>query len=140
MRSKRTMEGPGSGTAGHETKEGKLHSGSRRGMLSIVSLGPGHRSYMVREAVEALESAEVVLGYKTYLDLIPDLLGGKTVLSSGMRKEVDRCRTAIEYALSGRAVAIVSSGDAGIYGMAGLVLDICREQNLNIGEYAFTNA
>jgi precorrin-3B C17-methyltransferase len=90
---------------------------------------------MVQEAVDALVSAEVILGYKTYLDLIPDLLEGKKVLSSGMRKEIDRCQAAIDYALSGRSVALVSSGDAGIYGMAGLVLDICRERELAVCEW-----
>lgn len=87
---------------------------------------------MAEEAVRALESAQVVLGYKTYLDLIPDLLEGKTVLSSGMRKEVQRCQAAIDQALSGKTVALVSSGDAGIYGMAGLVLDICRERGIRV--------
>jgi precorrin-3B C17-methyltransferase len=89
---------------------------------------------MVEEAVQALREAEIVLGYKTYLELIPDLLEGKTVSSSGMRKEVDRCQAAIDHALEGRSVALVSSGDAGIYGMAGLVLDICRERGLNVSE------
>jgi precorrin-3B C17-methyltransferase len=92
---------------------------------------------MIQEAADALMSAEIVLGYKTYLDLIPDLLDGKTVISSGMRKEMERCEAAIDYALAGRSVALVSSGDAGIYGMAGLVLDICRERELAVSE---TNA
>ncbi len=87
---------------------------------------------MAQEAILTLQSAEIVLGYKTYLDLIPDLLANKTVISSGMRKEVERCQTAIEKALCGQKVALVSSGDAGIYGMAGLVLDICKEKELNV--------
>ena len=89
----------------------------------------------MREALDALECAEIVLGYKTYLDLIPDLVKDKTVISSGMRKEVERCQAAIDYALSGRNVALISSGDAGIYGMAGLVLDICREKRINVLEW-----
>ncbi len=89
-------------------------------------------SYIGREALDALQSAEIVLGYKTYLDLITDLLRDKTVIASGMRKEVERCQAAIEHALSGRNVALVSSGDAGIYGMAGLVFDICKDQQLNV--------
>ncbi len=89
---------------------------------------------MAEEAALALKEAQVVLGYKTYLDLVEDLLEGKTVLSSGMRKEIDRCRAAIDYALAGRCVAVVSSGDAGIYGMAGLVLDICRQRGLSVSE------
>ena len=99
-----------------------------------MSLGPGSRSFMTEETVRALEAAEVVMGYKTYLELIPDLLEGKTVVAGVMRKEVDRCQAAIEAALSGKSVALVSSGDAGIYGMAGLVLDICKERDLSVSE------
>ncbi len=98
-----------------------------------MSLGPGGRSFLVPEALRALTSAEIVLGYKTYLDLISDLLAGKKVVSSGMRKEIERCRTAIDWAVQGRRVALVSSGDAGIYGMAGLVLDLCCRRELRVG-------
>ncbi len=77
----------------------------------------------------------MVLGYKTYLDLVKELLLDKSVISSGMRKEVERCREAIDYALAGRNVALVSSGDAGIYGMAGLVLDICRQGHIEVLEW-----
>lgn len=98
-----------------------------------MSLGPGARSFLVPEALRSIQSAEIVLGYKTYLDLISDLLKGKKVVSSGMRKEIDRCRAAIEWAIQGHRVALVSSGDAGIYGMAGLVLDLCCRQDLRVG-------
>ncbi len=90
---------------------------------------------MAREAIEAFQSAEIALGYKTYLDFIPDLLLDKIVIASGMRKEVERCQAAIGHALSGRNVVLVSSGDAGIYGMAGLVLDICKNNQLNVMEW-----
>ncbi len=90
---------------------------------------------MAAEAIRALESAEVVLGYKTYLELVEELLGDKTVISSGMRKEVERCRAAIEHALAGKNVALISSGDAGIYGMAGLVLDICRDGRIDVRKW-----
>jgi len=66
------------------------------------------------------------------LDLIVDLVAGKEVLASGMRKEVERCGLAIDQALVGKRVALVSSGDAGIYGMAGLVFDLCKERNLRV--------
>jgi precorrin-3B C17-methyltransferase len=87
---------------------------------------------MVPQALEALLAAEVIVGYKTYLKLISDLLVGKKTFASGMRKELERCRAAIDFALQGYRVAIISSGDAGIYGMAGLVLDLCHERNLRI--------
>jgi adenosylcobyric acid synthase len=79
---------------------------------------------MTYEAREAIESADTVVGYKTYLDLIEPLLTGKEVVSSGMTREVERCREALRLAAEGQTVALVSSGDAGVYGMAGLVLEL----------------
>lgn len=98
-----------------------------------MSLGPGFQSYLVPEAKRAIASAEVVIGYRTYLELLTALTAGKRVVASGMRKEMERCREAIEEALAGRCVALVSSGDAGIYGMAGLVFDLCRARGLAVG-------
>lgn len=79
---------------------------------------------MTRQAQIALEQAEVVLGYRRYLELVPGFLAGKEVASSGMRQEVERCRQALALASRGRKVALVSSGDPGVYGMAGLVLEL----------------
>ncbi len=87
---------------------------------------------MAPAAREALSRAEVVVGYKVYLDLVGDLIGGKLLVSSGMRKEIERCNAAIDHALAGNEVALVSSGDAGIYGMAGLVFDLCRQKGLRV--------
>jgi len=70
---------------------------------------------LVPAALEALTSAQVLVGYKIYLDLIGDLVAGKEVLASGMRKEVERCGLAIDQALVGKRVALVSSGDAAGY-------------------------
>lgn len=92
--------------------------------LYVVGIGPGGLNHMTLEAREALAAAEVIVGYQTYLDFITPLLEGKEVVSSGMMKEVERCQQAIDIASSGRDTAIVSSGDAGIYGMAGLVLEL----------------
>jgi len=74
----------------------------------------------------------VVVGYQGYLELIADLLGEKQVIGSGMRKEVQRAETAIEAALDGKSVAVVSSGDAGIYGMAGLVFELLQKRGLDL--------
>src|SRR5512140_3106479 len=92
--------------------------------LFVVGIGPGDLKHMTYEARGALEEAEVVVGYKTYLDSIEPLLSGKEVVSTGMTKEVERCREALRIAGSGRTVALVSGGDSGIYGMAGLVLEL----------------
>ncbi len=92
--------------------------------LYVVGIGPGGLNHMTIEAKEALATAQVIVGYQTYLDFITPLLAGKDVVASGMMKEVERCREAISIASSGRDTAIISSGDAGIYGMAGLVLEL----------------
>ena len=87
---------------------------------------------MTPAAGEALGAAEVIVGYQTYLDLIPEFLAGKEVLASQMMKEVDRCRKALELAGEGRVVALVSGGDPGIYAMAGLVFEMAREQGCSV--------
>jgi precorrin-3B C17-methyltransferase len=92
-----------------------------------VGLGPGSQADMSRRALAALEAAEVLVGYDTYLDLIRDLAVTKKVIGTGMTQEIDRCRAAVEEALHGRRVAVVSSGDPGIYGMAGLVLELAQK-------------
>jgi adenosylcobyric acid synthase len=95
--------------------------------LYVVGIGPGDLKHMTYEAREAIASAEVVVGYQTYLDLIEPLLAGKELFSSGMMREVERCAEALRIASSGRTVALVSGGDAGVYGMAGLVLELAAD-------------
>ena len=96
-------------------------------MLFVVGIGPGGRSHLTQRALEALEASEVVVGYTLYIDLLRDLLAGKEVVSTGMTREVERCRAAVALALQGRSVAVVSTGDPGVYGMAGLVLELLAE-------------
>lgn len=92
--------------------------------LFVVGIGPGGLNHMTFEAHRAIEQADVVVGYQTYLAFIEPLLAGKDVVSSGMMREVERCSEALAIAASGKQVALVSSGDAGIYGMAGLALEL----------------
>jgi adenosylcobyric acid synthase len=101
------------------------------GTLFVVGIGPGGSEHITPAALQAIAAAQVVVGYKTYLDLIPQCLTGKEIVSSGMRQEVERCRQALALAAAGRTVALISSGDAGIYGMAGLVLELA-EPNVDI--------
>jgi precorrin-3B C17-methyltransferase len=82
---------------------------------------------MSRRAVEALVSAEIVVGYDTYIALIRTLVAEKEVVSTGMMREAERCRMALELAAKGKRVAVVSSGDPGIYGMAGLILELAMQ-------------
>lgn len=98
-----------------------------QGKLYVVGLGPGDDAHLTPAARAALAAATVVAGYTTYLELIPDLLAGKELIDTGMRQEVERCRQALARAAQGAVVALVSGGDAGIYGMAGLVLELAEE-------------
>ena len=99
--------------------------------LTAVGIGPGDAALLTPQARAALENAECVAGYGLYLDLIPpELLAGKRRISSGMRHERERCAAAVDAALSGAATALVSSGDAGIYALAGLALEILEERAL----------
>lgn len=92
----------------------------------VVGIGPGKESDMTIGAKEALQACDVIVGYKGYIKAIADLSEGKEVFQFGMRKEIERCRKAIELAKDGNLVALVSSGDPGIYGMAGLVLELAN--------------
>ena len=97
------------------------------GKLDIIGLGPGDPMWMAPVARDSIASSDVIVGYKTYIDLISPILDpAKEVLASGMRQEVERCRAAADLAISGKRVAMVCSGDPGIYGLAGLVLQILK--------------
>ena len=87
---------------------------------------------MTQRAVEVLKSVSTVAGYKTYIDLIYPLIEGKQIISSGMTQEVQRVEAAIAAAASGTSCALISSGDPGIYAMAGLVFETCQAQNIAI--------
>jgi len=100
--------------------------------LFVVGLGPGDLKHMTTEARDAIESSDVVVGYATYLDFIEPLLAGKEVISSGMTREVERCRQALDRAAGGKTVSLVSSGDAGVYGMAGLVLELAPPDTIDV--------
>lgn len=95
-----------------------------RGILYIVGIGPGGKEHLTVKAIRAIESSQVVVGYTGYIKLLSDMVDGKDVFSTGMTKEVDRCKFAIEMALSGKRVSLVCSGDSGVYAMAGLVLEL----------------
>ena len=99
-----------------------------KGQLTVVSTGPGKRDYIIPAAEQALKEADAVAGYKTYLELVADLIEGKKIISNGMRQEVERCEAAIKEARSGSRVCIISGGDAGVYGLAGLVLELLEPE------------
>lgn len=95
--------------------------------LYVVGIGPGDEGGMTAAARRALDEAEVLCGYTAYLDLLRPLYPGKETFSTPMRQETERCRRALELAGAGRTVALVCSGDAGVYGMASPVLELLPE-------------
>ena len=97
------------------------------GKIYVTGLGPGAADQMTLKARKVLEKCPVIIGYTVYIDLIRDEYTDKIFLSTPMRKEADRCRMAFEEAAKGQDVAMVCSGDAGIYGMAGLICEIGRD-------------
>ena len=95
--------------------------------IYAVGLGPGNPEHLTPKAQEALGQSQVIAGYTGYLELIPELLSGKTTIATGMKSETARCQAAIDAALQGQQVCLVSSGDAGIYGMAGLLYELAEQ-------------
>ena len=95
--------------------------------IYVTGLGPGAADQMTIRAKKVLEKCPVIIGYTVYIDLIREEFPDKIFLSTPMRREVDRCRMAFEEAGKGQDVAMVCSGDAGIYGMAGLIFEIGKE-------------
>ncbi len=92
----------------------------------MVGIGPGNLENMSIRAVEVIKSSDCVIGYKTYINLIKELVEGKEVITSGMRSEIERASLAIEKAEAGKVVSVISSGDPGVFGMAGLVLEVAK--------------
>ena len=98
----------------------------------MVGIGPGNMENMSIRAVEVIKSSDCVIGYKTYINLIKELVEEKEVISSGMRSEIDRATLALEKAEAGKVVSVISSGDSGVFGMAGLVLEVAQNSKQKI--------
>ena len=102
------------------------------GRLHVVGFGPGGKEHMTFKAAEVIENADVVTGYTTYVNMIKPYFPDKEYKATGMMKEVDRCKMAIEDAMAGKDVAMISSGDSGIYGMAGIIYQLADEMKADI--------
>ena len=98
----------------------------------MVGIGPGNLENMSIRAVEVIKSSDCIIGYKTYINLIKELVEGKEVISSGMRSEIERATLALEKAEAGKVVSVISSGDSGVFGMAGLVLEVAQNSKQKI--------
>ena len=99
----------------------------KRNLVSVVGLGPGDAQFLTAQARHALQEADVLCGYTVYIDLVRPLYPEKECYTTGMTREIDRCRWALDTARAGRDVALVCSGDAGVYGMASPLLELAEE-------------
>lgn len=98
------------------------------GKIYVVGLGPGNKENMTFRAYDVLKNSDIIIGYKTYVDLIEGMFPDKKIIKSYMKKEVARCEETLKLALEGNIISLISSGDAGVYGMAGLMLEIANGQ------------
>lgn len=92
--------------------------------LYVIGIGPGEYEQMTLNAIHAMEKSEVIIGYTVYVDLVKEHFPGKEFLTTPMKKEVDRCVMAFEEAKKGKVVSMICSGDAGVYGMSGLMYEV----------------
>src|SRR5208283_611928 len=114
---------------------GKGQAGKKpEGKIYIVGTGPGSIDHITPCAQKAIKVSDVIVGYSTYLNLIPQLTKGKEIISTGMTREIDRCRKAVDLAVKGKTVAVISGGDPGIYAMAGLVFELLRAEETKNNE------
>lgn len=95
--------------------------------LYVIGMGPGGAEQLTPQALRALEDSRVVCGYTTYMDLAREFLEGKELVTTPMTRELERCRIALERAEAGETTAMICSGDAGVYGMAGPILQMAEE-------------
>lgn len=97
------------------------------GKIIVVGIGPGEKEQMTYKAKNALKNSDIIVGYTGYVGLLDDEFSNKEILSTGMKKEVERCRLCFEKALENKSVALICSGDAGVYGMASLIYELSEE-------------
>lgn len=100
--------------------------------LFVVGIGPGGRENMTLKAIETIKNCDIIVGYKPYIEYLEELVEGKEVFSTGMKGEIQRCEIAIKRVREGKNTAIISTGDAGLYGMAGPILELKDEIDVEI--------
>ena len=89
--------------------------------IYVIGIGPGAYDQMTGKAIRAMNESDAIIGYTVYVDLVKEYFPGKEFMTTPMKKEVDRCVLAFEEAKKGKTVSMICSGDAGVYGMAGLM-------------------
>ncbi|MDO5788745.1 MAG: precorrin-3B C(17)-methyltransferase [Fusobacterium sp.] len=103
-----------------------------KGKIYVVGIGPGNMEDISIRAYNILKNVDIIAGYITYVDLVKDEFSEKEFYVSGMKKEIDRCEKVLELAKEGKKVALISSGDAGIYGMAGIMIEVALGSGIEV--------
>ena len=98
-------------------------------IVYIIGIGPGKEEFLTGQAMDALKKSDIIVGYTVYTDLVKAFLPDKEYMTTGMTKEIERCRLCFDLAVSGKKVALVCSGDAGVYGMASPMYELLPEYN-----------
>ncbi|MCQ2543037.1 MAG: precorrin-3B C(17)-methyltransferase [Lachnospiraceae bacterium] len=101
-------------------------------IIYVVGFGPGDKMYLTGQAKDAIENSDVVVGYSLYAELIKKIYPDKVYITTGMKQEIERCQICINEALAGKTVALVCSGDAGVYGMASPLLEIMENEEVEV--------
>ncbi|KAF1683462.1 precorrin-3B C(17)-methyltransferase [Veillonella sp. R32] len=127
MRNNSTIAGQEPNIITNENSVSTNNGSHCTGTIKVIGIGPGNEEFMTPQAKEAILEADRVVGYLTYLDLIADLIKDKEKVGTAMMQEVDRCQQAVDLAIDGHKVVVISSGDSGIYGMAGLVMELANK-------------
>jgi precorrin-3B C17-methyltransferase len=117
-----------------DNKDQQQTNSSKGGILYVVGIGPGAKEHISPAALAAITDADIVVGYRTYMLLVRPLIKDKERIVTGMTEEIGRARAAVEQAKNGAKVALISSGDAGVYGMANLVFDVLRDMGWRRGD------
>lgn len=102
------------------------------GKIYVVGIGPGNKENMTFKAYSAMNNSDVIIGHKTYISLVENMFKNKIFIKSSMRKEMERCQETLRLAKEGRTISLISSGDSGVYGMAGIMLEILGDSNIEI--------
>lgn len=100
--------------------------------LYVLGIGPGGKEYFTEKMLDALEESQAIVGYTPYLDYLGDLKDGKDLYSTGMKSEIERCEKAVQLVKDGTTTSIVSTGDAGLYGMAGPILELSDDIEVEV--------
>ncbi len=109
-----------------------MSSENKKGKIYVVGIGPGNMEDISVRAYKVLKNVDAIAGYTTYVDLVKDEFANKEFYSSGMKREIDRCEEVLAQAKAGKNIALISSGDSGIYGMAGIMIEVAENSGIEV--------